>query len=116
MIATFAYAGRSAVVERPGGRQIFELGPNLSRDPVAFDAPLLKPLRFREAMSSLHDCVISDLRFKKKDKTAYLDWKKNKVKREPVIRREALKAAMADVMAKHAIPVEKDFVETFDAA
>ena len=115
MNVTFAYAGHSAVIDRPG-RQTFQLVPNLTRDPVAFDAPLLKPLRFREAMSSLHDCVISDLRFKKKDKTAYLDWKKNQVKREPVIRREALKAAMADVMAKHAIPVESDFVETFDSA
>ena len=63
MNVTFAYAGHSQVVDRPG-RQTFQLVPNLTRDPVAFDAPLLKPLRFREAMSSLHDCVISDLRFK----------------------------------------------------
>src|SRR5688572_29730024 len=72
---TFAYSGHSAVLER-GGRQTFQLVPNLARDPVAFDAPLLRPLRFREAMSALHDVVISDLRFKKRDKSAYEAWKK----------------------------------------
>ena len=115
MNVTFAYAGHSQVVDRPG-RQTFQLVPNLSRDPVAFDAPLLKPLRFREAMSALHDCVISDLRFKKKDKTAYKQWKADQQKREPVIRREALKVAMADVMAKRNMPVDEDFVDLFEGA
>ena len=116
MNVTFAYAGRSQVIDRPGQRQMFELVPNLARDPVAFDAPLLQPLRFREAMSSLHDCVISDLRFKKKDKSAYLAWKKDQTRREPVIRREALKAAMADVRAKHNLPVDEDFADMFEGA
>ena len=74
MNVTLAYRGHSALAEA-GGRQIFRLVPNLSRDPVAFDAPLLQALRFREAISALHDTVISDLRFKKRDKTAYLEWK-----------------------------------------
>ena len=83
----FAYAGRSAVVQPPGKRwQALALVPNLTRDPVAFDAPLRQPLRFREAMSALHDTVISDLRFKKRDKAAYQQWKKNESGRESAIR------------------------------
>src|SRR3954453_11981837 len=109
MIATFAYAGRSAVVERPGGRQIFELVPNLTRDPVAFDAPLRQPLRFREAMSALHDTVISDLRFKKRDKTAYLEWKKQEGTREGAVRRGALRAATADALSKHDLGLPEGF-------
>ena len=117
MNVTFAYSGHSQVIDSSGGgRQTFQLVPNLTRDPVAFDAPLLQPLRFREAMSSLHDCVISDLRFKKKDKTAYLAWKQNEARREPVIRREALRAAMAEVLAKQNIPIEQDFLSTFEHA
>ncbi len=110
-----AYAGHSAVIDRPG-RQTFQLVPNLTRDPVAFDAPLLKPLRFREAMSALHEGVISDLRFKKKDKSAYLAWKKGQAGREPSIRREALRAALAEALSKHAIPVESDFMNKFEGA
>jgi hypothetical protein len=49
-------------------------------------APLAKPTRFREAISTLHDCVIGDLRFKKRDKTAYQDWKKNQGSRDAAVR------------------------------
>src|SRR5512133_998078 len=98
MQVSFAYAGRSQVLQPPGKRwQALSLVPNLTRDPVAFDAPLRQPLRFREAMSALHDTVISDLRFKKKDKTAYLEWKKSQAGRSGMIRREALRGAVAEV-------------------
>jgi hypothetical protein len=117
MNVTFAYAGHSAVIEQPGARrQMLQLVPNLTRDPVAFDAPLLRPLRFREAMSALHDCVISDLRFKKKDKTAYLAWKKDQAGREAALRRVTLSAVTDEVLAKLAKPVPKDFVRTFEGA
>jgi hypothetical protein len=72
----FAYLGHSSLSPVAGG-QMLSLTPNLSREPVSFDAPLLQPLRFREAISALHDVVISDLRFKPRDKTAYEEWKRN---------------------------------------
>jgi hypothetical protein len=74
MNLSLAYAGQSGVISHQGALTL-QLQPNLSRDPVAFDAPLLKPLRFREAISALHDVVISDLRFKLRDKTSYKEWK-----------------------------------------
>jgi hypothetical protein len=113
---TLGYAGRSAILERPSGGQTFELVPNLARDPVAFDAPLLKPLRFREAMSALHDCVISDLRFRKKDKTAYKQWRQNDAARGAVVRRDVLRTAVAEVMAKREVPLPPDFTRTFERA
>ena len=115
MNVTFAYAGHSAVLDRPG-RQTFQLVPNLARDPVAFDAPLLKPLRFREAMSALHDCVISDLRFKKRDKSTYQAWKKQEAGRAGAIRGTALREAMKEVIAKRAVPVPDDFLQVFESA
>jgi hypothetical protein len=68
---TVAYAGRSRLTA--DSRLAF--APNLRREAVAFDAALQHPLRFREAMSALHDVVVSDLRFQRRDKTAYLAWK-----------------------------------------
>jgi hypothetical protein len=76
MNVTLAYRGHSAVTAA-ANHQTLRLVPTLARDPVAFDGPLKHPLRFREAMSALHDTVISDLRFKKKDKTAYRQWMAN---------------------------------------
>ena len=70
-----AYYGRSELLSAGSG-QTLSFAPNLSRDPVAFDAALRHPLRFREAISALHDVVINDLRFKPRDKTAYQEWKK----------------------------------------
>jgi hypothetical protein len=114
---TLAYNGRSSVIDSPGDRrQTFQLVPNLSRDPVAFDAPLLKPLRFREAMSALHDCVISDLRFKRKDKAAYLAWKKEQAGREGAIRRQTMRAVTDEALARLATPVPPDFIRSYEGA
>ena len=72
MNVSFAYLGRSQLAESPsGGEQTLSMMPNLTRERVSFDAPLLHPLRFREAMSALHDVVINDLRFTPRDKSAY---------------------------------------------
>jgi len=59
MNVKFAYLGRSALSPAASG-QLLSLAPNLAREPVSFDAPLLQPLRFRETISALHDVVISD--------------------------------------------------------
>lgn len=81
-------------------RALLALQPNLLRDPVAFDAPLRHPLRFREAISALHEVVTSDLRFKKRDKTAYLEWKKAEAARLAQARREAHQEARDDVLVR----------------
>ena len=113
MNVTFAYRGHSAVADS-GGRQVFRLVPNLHRDLVSFDAPLLKPLRFREAMSALHDVVINDLRFKPRDKTAYEQWKKNEQARLGAVRRESYRAAVAEINAQRAVPLPPDFEKSFE--
>src|SRR4051812_29204164 len=116
MQVSFAYAGRSAVVQPPGKRwQALSLVPNLTRDPVAFDAPLRQPLRFREAMSALHDTVISDLRFKKRDKAAYLEWKKQESSREAQVGRAAAHAATAAAMEKHGVALPDGFQQNFQS-
>lgn len=104
----FAYRGRSGV-DGP----LLHFSPNLAREPVAFDAVLNRPQRFREAISALHDVVISDLRFKKRDKTAYLEWKKNEASRVRLVRAEAMKQARADIEAKRAQPLPKDLDKRF---
>ena len=48
--------------------------PDATREPTYFIAELRQKLEFREAISALHDVVVSDLRFKPKDKTAYKEW------------------------------------------
>ena len=111
MNVTLTYRGRSDVADS-AGRQIFRLVPNLTRDPVGFDAPLLKPLRFREAMSALHDVVISDLRFKPREKSAYEQWKKDQTKRVAVLRKEARKNALAEIAQRRGVSVG-EFEDTF---
>jgi hypothetical protein len=90
MRLSLAYLGRSRLVEAPsGGSRMLSLAPNLKREKVSFDAPLRQPLRFREAISALHDVVTSDLRFKPRDKSAYEEWKKQEAAaRQAIYRRE----------------------------
>jgi hypothetical protein len=108
----FAYLGRSTLSPLSGG-QLLSLAPNLSREPVAFDAPLLQPLRFREAISALHDVVISDLRFKPRDKTAYEEWKKNERSRVLSLRQQVYQQAKQDILAKREEAVPPDLEKQF---
>ncbi|CAA6819928.1 MAG: zinc finger, SWIM-type [uncultured Sulfurovum sp.] len=48
--------------------------PDLNREPTFFVSKLRDTLNFREAMSSLHDVVVSDMRFKPKDTSDYKAW------------------------------------------
>ncbi|MCU0240268.1 MAG: hypothetical protein MUC29_12570, partial [Pyrinomonadaceae bacterium] len=70
--------------------------PDASREPTYFIAELRQKIEFREAISALHDVVVSDLRFKPKDKTAYKEWAAS---REQIDWQEVA-AKRADVQAK----------------
>jgi hypothetical protein len=65
-----AYKQRSQIRRDTAGMAV-SLSPNLRRDRVAFAGSLKQPLRFREAISALHDVVICDLKYQPKDHTAY---------------------------------------------
>jgi hypothetical protein len=69
----YRYPGSSQVSSSGGGTQL-SFAPDLSRAPTFFRGELRQNIAFREAISALHDVVVSDLRFKPKDKTAYQEW------------------------------------------
>ncbi|TDR93322.1 SWIM zinc finger family protein [Enterovirga rhinocerotis] len=50
--------------------------PDTLREPTYFVGRVARHLPFREAISALHHVVVSDLRFKPKDRTEYLAWLK----------------------------------------
>lgn len=50
--------------------------PDTLRDPTYFVGTIARHLPFREAISALHHVVVSDLRFRPKDRTAYFAWLK----------------------------------------
>lgn len=68
------YAGSSRVSDASGSSAL-SFAPDLLRPPTFFRGALKDSLPFREAMSALHDVVVSDLRFKPKDRTKYLAWR-----------------------------------------
>jgi hypothetical protein len=98
-----AYLGRSAVRRAASGLAV-TLAPNLRRDRVSFVGTLRSPLRFREAISALHDVVISDLRYKPKDYTAYRAWLAEEKKREEELRRSTYQATKKEGGQKHKVP------------
>lgn len=108
----FAYLGHSALRPIAGG-QLLSLSPNLSREAVSFDAPLLQPLRFREAISALHDVVISDLRFKPRDKTAYEEWKKSERSRIASLRQQTYQEAKKEILSRREEAVPADLEQQF---
>ena len=81
------YYGKSGMRDHDWGSAM-TFAPNLARSPVFFDGELANPVRFREAISSLHDVVIGDLKFHKKDKTAYKAWLEQQAHAETKLRHE----------------------------
>ena len=73
MLFDYSYKGSSSV-ESSSAATAMSFVPDASREPTYFVGNVRQKLEFREAISALHDVVVSDLRFKAKDKTAYKEW------------------------------------------
>lgn len=67
------YQGKTQV-SSSGDSTDMSFAPDALREPTFFVGDLDKHIPFREAMSALHHVVVSDLRFKPKDKTDYKAW------------------------------------------
>jgi hypothetical protein len=112
MNLTLAYWKRSAVVASHASLAI-ALAPNLRRDRVSFVGRLAQPLRFREAVSTLHDVVISDLRYQKRDKSAYQAYQAEQKRREDAIRRAAAQEARKELLAQQPEPLPEGLEPNF---
>ena len=77
MLFDYAYKGSSSVASSASATDM-SFVPDATREPTFFIAELRQKLEFREAISALHDVVVSDLRFKPKDRTEYLEWAKQR--------------------------------------
>ena len=107
-----AYSRRSAVTADPRGLAI-SLAPNLRRDRVSYSATLRRPLRFREAISALHDVVVSDLRYRPRDKSAYEAYKAQERERENQIRRSIAREVRDELFARELEPIPVGLEERF---
>jgi hypothetical protein len=104
MFLPTAYRRRSDVRKMPGGLAI-ALSPNLRRDRVSFDGRLKDPLPFREAISALHDVVVSDLRYVPQDKSAHDEYLKQMRAREAAIYQGAAAARRDELHAQSKDPM-----------
>src|SRR3954471_24795840 len=101
---TLAYKGHSGVSQRNGSLGL-SFAPNLRRDRVSFVGDLRDPLRFREAVSALHAVVVSDLKFKPKDRSAYQAYLQRVRQRENTARQLAYKQAKEARLAEPEEPI-----------
>jgi hypothetical protein len=69
----YSYA-RGSRVASTADATAMSFAPDVSRPPTYFSGQLRLATTFREAISALHDVVVSDLRFKPRDRTAYKEW------------------------------------------
>ncbi len=93
------YHGGSGLCDLPGGAGL-RFATNVARLPVAFDGELVDPLRFREAVSALHEIVVGDLRFQPRDKRAYQAWLARQAADEAALRAAATARGEAAALAR----------------
>src|SRR5437588_6085183 len=109
-----AYWKRSGVVPDTHGLAI-SLAPNLRRDRVSYAGTLRQPLRFREAISALHDVVISDLRYRPRDKSAYEAYRAQHREREEQIYRSIARDVRDELLARAPEPMPVGLPQKFSA-
>jgi len=112
MELSYAFKRASQVDNRVDQTQM-SFSPDTNREPTYFSGELGQAVSFREAISALHDIVVSDLRFKPKDKTAYKEWAARQdlvdmvelaAGRATVAKRiEELQKKLADANRRHAL-------------
>ncbi|MFT5511271.1 MAG: hypothetical protein ACI89J_004372 [Hyphomicrobiaceae bacterium] len=73
MEVTKRYAGQSGVAHGDHDSRI-SFSPDLLREPAYFVGNVSNHVNFREAISTLHHVVVSDMRFMPKDRTEYFAW------------------------------------------
>ncbi len=73
MEVTSRYAGQSGVSHGRDASSV-SFSPDLLREPAYFVGNVSNHVNFREAISTLHHVVVSDMRFKPKDRTEYFAW------------------------------------------
>ncbi|HHD7445148.1 TPA: hypothetical protein ACOVFI_004282 [Citrobacter braakii] len=69
MQVNYRYQGKSGVSDKG-----VSFAPDSLRQPAFFVGELKQKLAFREAISALHNVVISDMRFQPKDRSEYFNW------------------------------------------
>jgi hypothetical protein len=112
MNLSVAYLGRSRIWTGPAGVAM-SLAPNLRRDRVSYVGTLQHPLRFREAVSALHDVVVSDVRFHPKDHSDYQEYLARMKEREDALRRGAAAQVRADLLSRGDVAVPEGLADDF---
>ena len=73
MLFEYRYFGNTAVDAGVSSTGL-SFAPDTSREPTYFQGRVRQKLAFRECISALHHVVVSDLRFKPRDRTEYFAW------------------------------------------
>jgi hypothetical protein len=73
VIASFRYAGRSAIVNGLDRTHV-ALATNTLREATFFRGTLGHPVLFREALAALYDVVVSDFKYRPRDRLEFQAW------------------------------------------
>lgn len=70
----YSYKGNSTINNLHSDQTSMSFVPDVQREPTYFIGEITKSIEFREAISALHDVVISDMLLPKKDRSEYKEW------------------------------------------
>ena len=73
MIASFRYDGRSGIVNGLDRTHV-ALATNTLREATYFRGTLGRPVLFREALAALYDVVVSDFKYRPRDRLEFQAW------------------------------------------
>src|SRR6187549_806082 len=107
MLFNYRFSGNTTVTSS-AYQTGMSFSPDTLRESAFFIGKLNKKIAFREAISALHDVVVSDLRFKPKDKTAYKEWA---AQQEALWMAEHMGSYNADAASKRMDAIRRELTE-----
>ncbi|MEM7675306.1 MAG: hypothetical protein AAF449_04795 [Myxococcota bacterium] len=112
MTVVQSYLGRSR-----GTPHGVKLSPNLERPKVFFDAELRHPVRFREAMSALHEVVVGDHLPPTRDRAGYEAYQRALLEQEIQLRQDVEQKVVDETLARIGDePMPRGLAKKFKAA
>lgn len=105
MQVSYLYKGKSQVSGNSGQAEL-SFAPDGLRKPTYFVGELKNKLAFREAISALHNVVISDMRFQPKNRDDYLRWLEQEEQRmlaEFIAAKQNVSKELGEISAKLAV-------------
>lgn len=105
---------RPSTIDNTFASTLIHLAHDRERPPTGFQGTLTKPLLFRELLSTFYQIYASDMRFKGRDRTAYLQYLQKQAAKDPSAAKTAAQMKQAEAFLLNQLEQTEEDTDILD--